>query len=162
MSKSKKPHFPAKQNHSQGSESPAPKVTLENSTLREVTREVETRLVAKFQHFSGPLPPPAILEDYERILPGAAARVFTMAEENNNFGIEIDRELVRGQFMERRLAQLGGFILGMTGLVGAIYLGINGFEIAAGSLGGVTLASLVSTFIYGHKKTKSKENSKSS
>ena len=30
--------------------------------------------------FSGPLPPPGVLESYEKVLPGSAERIFTMAE----------------------------------------------------------------------------------
>lgn len=31
-------------------------------------------------HYSGPLPPPAHLEHYEHVLPGAAERIFNMTE----------------------------------------------------------------------------------
>ena len=36
----------------------------------------------QIQHasFSGPIPPPTVLEGYERIIPGAAERILAMAE----------------------------------------------------------------------------------
>ena len=39
-----------------------------------------TTAVAVSQSFSGPLPPPEVLEHYERIAPGTAERLLAMAE----------------------------------------------------------------------------------
>lgn len=83
-----------------------------------------------------------------------------MAEANNTFMIEMDKDIVRSQFMERRFGQCFGFALGLIGLVGAFWLASIGHDWAAVGLGGATLAGLVSTFVIGQKK--SSENSKSS
>ncbi len=40
--------------------------------------------------FSGPIPPPEALEKYEHILPGAAERILSMAEKNNDHNIKIE------------------------------------------------------------------------
>lgn len=43
--------------------------------------------------FSGPLPHPGILEGYEKILPGSADRILTMAEEEANHRRQIDNSI---------------------------------------------------------------------
>ena len=44
----------------------------------DIIHEQSTKIVS--QKFSGPLPPPELLEGYERILTGAADRILRMAE----------------------------------------------------------------------------------
>lgn len=52
-------------------------------------RQVE-RIISQ-EHWQGPLPPPGALAAYERVLPGAADRAFTLAER------EVDLKHVRAQ-----------------------------------------------------------------
>ena len=42
-----------------------------------------------------------------------------------------------------------GFVIGMTGLICATILGLNGAQTVAGIIGGASLTGLVGTFIYG-------------
>lgn len=51
-------------------------------------------------------------------------------------------------FIERFCGILFAFMLGCAGLAGSIWLAIQGKEVAASSIGGVTLVSLISAFIY--------------
>lgn len=39
-----------------------------------------TEEISRVEAFSGPLPPPEVLRGYNDVLPGAAERIFTMAE----------------------------------------------------------------------------------
>lgn len=43
-------------------------------------------------HWSGPLPPPAHLAEFERILPGAAERIFAQFEIEGNHRRSMERE----------------------------------------------------------------------
>ena len=38
------------------------------------------RVEAHIESFSGPIPPPGMMRDYENVLPGSADRILTMAE----------------------------------------------------------------------------------
>ena len=53
----------------------SPEVEVEDSGYSR-TLQVHT------SKYSGPIPPPETLEGYERLLPGAAERILTMAEQN--------------------------------------------------------------------------------
>lgn len=57
-------------------------------------------------------------------------------------------------FFERIAGMFCAFLLGVLGLSGAIWLATQGHEIAASSIGGVTLVSLVSAFIYASRQAK--------
>lgn len=106
-------------------------------------------VIARSQSWSGPLPPPAILQDYEGIVPGAAGRILTMAENNNDFLIEIDREALRSEYTERRLGQIFGFLIALVAIIGSICLAFNGYEHTASILGGATVLGLVGIFVTG-------------
>ena len=90
---------------------------------------VEVRSSRHLEVSFGPLPPPAFLRSFEEILPGAAERVFTMAEKQQSHRHAVEgretglREselalLFRGQWM--------GFAFGMLALIGAVILVILG------------------------------------
>ena len=121
----------------------APKPTVEVSPREKAEKRVE------IQSFSGPLPPPKALEGYELIMPGAADRIITMAENNNAFMIEMDKESLQGKIMERRRAQNFAFVLGMTGFIVGGILGFNGYQWAASIIGGTTVVGLASIFVLG-------------
>lgn len=106
-------------------------------------------VVAQSQAWKGPLPPPAALQGYENIVPGAAARILTMAENNNDFLIEMDKEGLRSEYTERRLGQIFGFIIALVALLGSIWLGANGQESTASIIGGSTVLGLVGIFVTG-------------
>jgi hypothetical protein len=55
-------------------------------------------------------------------------------------------------FKERMAGLVFAFTLGLVGLCGAVWLASMGREAAAASIGGITLASLVSAFIYSKKQ----------
>lgn len=55
-------------------------------------------------------------------------------------------------FAERIMGLFCAFMIGLSGLGGAIWLASTDHELAASSIGGVTLVSLVSAFIYANRK----------
>ena len=50
---------------------------VENETKKVIAEVIQGE-------FSGPIPPPSIIEGYERVLPGSADRIITMAENSQN------------------------------------------------------------------------------
>lgn len=106
-------------------------------------------VVAQSQAWVGPLPHPAALQGYETIVPGAAARILVMAENNNDFLIQMDRKALGNEYTERRLGQIFGFIIALVALFGAIWLAYEGHESTASVIGGTTVVGLVATFVAG-------------
>ena len=112
---------------------------------------------------SGPLPLPSELREYEAILPGAAERIFTMAENEQSHRIrrenkELDLELTAietvraGADNEFKLGIVGslfGFTLGLVGTVGGLALCWIGLWQPGLSAFFFSLAVLAGSFAYG-------------
>jgi uncharacterized membrane protein len=119
--------------------------------------------MAQFQHqammrvsqqysFSGPLPPPEILEKYNQALPGLAERIISMAEKQANHRQGIERTVIESNAFVQKVGPFLGFIIAMTAVVGGIFLilkGKDGYGLAAII---TALASLAGVFIYGKKQ----------
>lgn len=96
-------------------------------------------------HRSGPLPPPAELQRYERALPGLADRIVKMAEAEGN------ERRYRDQYRlttERVSLYLATFLV-LVVFAGGFYAILEGKEIAGLVSLVAALAALVSTFIVG-------------
>jgi len=106
--------------------------------------------------FSGPLPPPAILEGYDRIVPGAAERILAMAEADANHQREIELAALQAADREVRRGQIFGFTIGVLALVSSVIALYMGSPTVAGIIGGTTVVGLVSAFIIG-RVTKSSD-----
>lgn len=69
-----------------------------NSKSEVVERlRIEADRVEVSQSWSAPLPPPEVLADYERLLPGAALRILAMAETSVTGQIEADKKVVAAE-----------------------------------------------------------------
>jgi len=101
------------------------------------------------QRFYGPIPHPSTLEGYERIVPGAADRILSMAEADTRHihAMELKAIAIKGREINK--GQNFGLVIGLAGLGASIYALNVGAHAAAASLGGVTLVGLVSSFILG-------------
>lgn len=121
------------------SQSVNPETTQEESGLE---RE-ERQLIARYASFSGPLPPPAALEQYNEVLPGSAERILAMAENEQRHRHSYDNGLLglftRGQWF--------AFILGLAAIGAGTYLlsidrDLGGFAALILGLGPIVAALL--------------------
>lgn len=74
--------------------------------------------------FSGPLPPPETLAQYEKILPGAADKIFKMAHEQQQHRFELDnatinlnKDLIKSK---QRGQIIGGLLVLFLAIIGLI------------------------------------------
>ena len=67
--------------------------------------------------FSGPLPPPNILEQYNKVIPSAAERIFQMAEKEGEHRRYIEKKLVDSQANQVNRGATFGFMLGVLALL---------------------------------------------
>ena len=83
-----------------------------------------SRLFIKVQKWQlrGPLPPPETLDGYEKTLPGAADRVFAMAEKEQSHRHDMEKDVNDKLAFDKRLAQTYAFTLTLAALSGAVYL----------------------------------------
>ena len=103
--------------------------------------------------YSGPLPLPAHLEQYNRIVPNAAERIIAMAESQSAHRQKLEGWAVRTNSITAILGQLFG-----------LYISLQAFKFAADALGKgysgkaiavvlVTISTLAGVFVYGKYAT---------
>jgi uncharacterized membrane protein len=66
-------------------------------------------------YFRGPLPPPSVVEHFERIRPGAAERILVMAEEQQRVRHQLEERALVGALRAEATGQwLAAFIVTLT------------------------------------------------
>lgn len=119
-------------------------------------RPAQMQVVRQEVQFSGPLPPPEILEKYDRVLPGAAERIFVMAEQQAQHRRQLEAVVIRSDTINAKLGLWLGFLIGLAGIGSGVLIAVYS-SIPAGSLLSFTaLAMLAGTFVYG-SRLRSKE-----
>lgn len=120
--------------------------------------------VTEGEMFVGSMPHPDILAGYNAVVPGAAERILKMAENQASHNLEISRiELEQRGDEERHEYNLSSrgqhyaLVFVLVALAGAFYCILKDHEVAGAMLGGATMISIVSAFIYGHKKSQPAE-----
>ncbi len=101
--------------------------------------------------FSGPLPPPEVLEGYNKILPNAAERILVLAEGEAKHRRGIEDRVVKHNVCLAHLGQVFGFLLGAIGLLGGVYCVAIGQAWGGVGIVSGSLVSLVSVFVWGNK-----------
>lgn len=108
--------------------------------------------VVRTEMFAGPLPHPRHLEEYERILPGGADRIFAMTEKTIDSNIAVNERGQRYDHYYRLLGMGLGFSALLLLIGGAIYSGLNGHLDLAALLMGATALGVIGVFVNAHIK----------
>jgi len=113
------------------------------------------------QSFQGPMPPPALLGQYEQIVPGAAERILQIAEAevrhrhaqedaatNANIDaqrkqLEIARQQTSASYVSDLIGQVFGTLISAFCIGGAVYLALYGPAWVAVTLAGLPLAGII-------------------
>lgn len=110
--------------------------------------------------FSGPIPPPELLEGYENIVPGAADRIIRMTERQIDHRTNIESLIVKG---DNRRADRGltfAFMLGILCIVVAATLAYLGQPNVAIVIIVVLFGTGTTTYIYGTNVRKQERKNK--
>lgn len=118
---------------------------------------VNSHLSVSHQSFSGPIPPPALLEGYESILPGAAERILVLAESEAAHRRELEKQELLANIAfaksEQRQVLVGQFCaltISILFIVGGVFLVYSGKPVPGSFLSLAGLAPIVYAFL---KKT---------
>jgi uncharacterized membrane protein len=139
-----------------------------SATINPSDEAAEGYLIAQQvrSEFSGPLPHPEILAQYEEILPGAATRIFEMAEEQAHHRRAMEKNSLNLAGRDAMLGILFGFILASMGIIGGILIIILnpnsvGSLITGSALSGSSLLGVVRIFVIGSKDKESENQNNS-
>jgi len=112
----------------------------------------QSRQVSVAGHFfSGPLPPPAILKQYNEVQPDFAERLLKLTEGEAAHRRELARRAQEMAATETRIGQIFGLVVALAGFATSAWLGSAGLPGAASAVGGATIVGLVSVFITGRR-----------
>ena len=109
---------------------------------------------------SGPLPAPEELAAYNQIIPEGADRIMKMAEHQSAHRISLETTIVNSQQKQSFCGQVFGLIIGLSGLGLATFAAIHKQPWFGSIIGGSTLVSLVSVFVYARRGQKDDLNKK--
>lgn len=111
-------------------------------------------------YYSGPLPPAQELQRYNDILPGAADRIITMAEQQSYHRQSLESKVITSDTRNATVGLFFGFIIGLTGIIAGTVLIFKNHVLPGSFISGGTIVSLVSTFVYGSQKRKKEREKK--
>lgn len=117
-------------------------------------------------YFSGPIPPPSILADYERLKVGFAERIISMAERQSEHRQSLERSKAeddsfvsrenarhnKSRDLEAKIGQIFALIFSLFTVGGGLYVILQGHDWAGVSIVGSSLATIATALIYGRKK----------
>ncbi|MFI3197143.1 MAG: DUF2335 domain-containing protein [Methylococcaceae bacterium] len=103
------------------------------------------------QQFSGPIPPPHILGDYDKVQEGFAERIIAMAEKEQGHRHDIEYQALSSEISIQKRGQIFALIVSMIILGGSMLLIYSGKEISGSVLAGSSLIGLAYLFITGRK-----------
>ncbi len=117
--------------------------SVKKETVRKVSVAAMKVTVSSWE--SDCYPPPAILEEYEKLSPGFSDNIIRMAEDELQHTKKMETKIAdyfaRGQWM--------GFALALISICGAIWLISIGKEVTGGILGGAVVLPLITMFVRG-------------
>ena len=119
----------------------------------------------------GPIPAPEVMAGYERLLPGSADRILSMAERQEAHRQKLEQEaqdanvaaqqrqlaIAEGQqkavFRSDVIGQVFGIITCTLCVIGSVYLAMNGHEKTAIALAALPTAAVIRSFFVDRAKT---------
>ena len=103
---------------------------------------------------SGPLPNPEELAAYNQVIPNGADRIMKMAEAQSAHRISLETTVVQSQQKQAFCGQIFGLIIGLAGLGLSTLAAVRGQPWFGSIIGGTTLVSMVSVFVYARREQK--------
>lgn len=104
--------------------------------------------------FHGPIPSPAVLEAYEKLVPGAAERILRMAENQANHRQTIEKIVVKSGSRDSLWGIIVAAVIAVCAFAWSTYALSIG--LTAGAITGIlaTISGFVGAFIYGKRSTR--------
>lgn len=109
--------------------------------------------------FSGPIPHPSLLAEYDKIQPGLVDRITTMAEKEQSHRHAMQDKALSAEIADTRrdqgiqfFGQICGLAIGVVSVGAGVYTVLAGNAISGAFIGVGGVASLVTVFVYGSRR----------
>ncbi|HGW2956440.1 TPA: DUF2335 domain-containing protein [Raoultella ornithinolytica] len=131
-------------------------VVLERLLERPQIRAIVSRTV-----FSGPIPPPSMLREYNEIVRDGAERIMARSEKEQAHRHDMQSKSILGNISKDKRGQWMAFTITIAILIIATIFAWKGNTVFAGTLITIDLIGLASVFIMGRTTTKPQSKQKS-
>lgn len=99
-------------------------------------------------NWSGPLPPPGALQQFDAIIPNGAERIMTMVEQEQQHRIAMDKTAIKAEIWDTIGGKVLGAVMTLASVAGAIYTAQIGAHWAVSvAIVGVPITALIGKFI---------------
>jgi len=102
--------------------------------------------------YSGPIPPPALLEEFERIAPGSAKQIIEQAFKQSDHRMGLENYVIRADNHRSWAGLFCGFTIAISFGGLSAWVILNGYPVSGSILGCLDLISLVALFVLGRKQ----------
>lgn len=109
--------------------------SLRRQRQRAAERTQLTKTILEAVVFQGPIPPPELLKQYDEFVPGAGDRILSMAEKEQDHRHRQERKKGNLEFSISIMGVLCALIITLSIIASAVWLVVNGYEIAGGAVG---------------------------
>lgn len=128
------------------------------------TQQPQQVLIERRDSYQGLIPPPAILQQFDDLIPGTAARIIQWAEDEQHHRRGLERQAQeaniaaqqrqlgiaesqsRAVFKSDLVGQVLGFLVCLACIAGAIWLATQGHYWVAGALAAIPTAAVIQAF----------------
>ena len=130
------------------------------------TGESTSKLVISHQQrqltgsFSGPIPPPQVLREYDEILPGLAGRIVAQAERQTEHRISLESKVIESDISRSRQGPICGLIVALACVGGGIITVLYGHDWAGTTIATAAVVALAGVFVYGTAMRRSERTDK--
>jgi uncharacterized membrane protein len=111
--------------------------------------------------FSGPIPPPALLEKYNQIIPNGAERILAMAEKQSAHREYLEKRVVDGNVSNQTRGSYFAFVISLTAILGGVWLISHGKSPEGLASIITSLVGLAGVFFYSKHQQKKEREQKS-
>jgi len=131
--------------------------TTGDSTSNLVISHQKRRLT---ESFSGPIPPPEVLREYDKILPGLAERIVTQVDRQTEHRISLESKVIESDIRRSRQGLVCGFVVSLTCVLGGIIAVVLGHDVAGTTIATGAVVALAGVFVYGTAMRRSERTDK--
>ncbi|WP_458424591.1 DUF2335 domain-containing protein [Methylorubrum extorquens] len=105
-------------------------------------------VVERGAYWRGPLPPPAVIEEFRDLVPDAPERIFRQWEGESEHRRAYEKTALEASIRRDLIGQLSATLFALSALAVAVFALWMGEPWVAGVIGGGTIASVVGAFLY--------------
>jgi uncharacterized membrane protein len=94
---------------------------LNKSQVEQIARQ-QVQVMGVQTSYSGPLPPPELLEHFEKIIPGGADRIFAQFEAQTAHRQGLEAKVIGSNTFVQIFGAVSAFLLGLLAIGGGLFL----------------------------------------